>query len=190
MIKLNLDNLNYNFELGRKKADEERNSKNLPLFIRGKCCFLLFENEFLWENYKRKDLCLKIFMDPIQTNINNYYWGDAPNELKFREAIRIGKISKLQHSIEAQKICFKHDLAPEIIDLIIIEKANKEFPCLITKYEDKKEEVPLSKNEIQDLLFKIKTVLGKNFRMPHCKLISHKDFINKKLVDFQGFQRI
>lgn len=178
----NVDDFPYEFEKGRAFV---------PL-IRGKCCFIISEGEVFDRikqqmNLSDKD-CLKVFMDPmLDDKLENYYWGDAPSEKKFKEKVEIGYISKLVEATEAQNICAKKNLAPEVFDIILFEKKQKLYPVQITEYLVGENS---SDKKIKEVEIKIHEELKKNgYLFSHGKLRSHKDYIDNKLIDFQGCRK-
>lgn len=174
--------IEYAFEEGRGKT---------PVNDRGKTCFV-YRGELLdevSEHFSRdtKQMCLKIFFDPLEGHIEDYYWGNAWRHYTLKRCEEIGRVSRLVQATTIQNWLWMKDLAPRVYAIVLIEKNGKKYPAQLTDYLDgpKYETV----EEVQAQLDVIEKELEK-FKVgyAHRELIGRNDFLGGKVIDLQGFR--
>jgi len=168
----NLDHIKYKFDEGRV---------NVPEHIRGKCCFILQEGlGEIRRDFGRPKAILKVFFTEGTKTWGDPDWGGYGLE-RNRE---IGRASLLDESTTIQNLCWMGGLAPRVYGLVEVEKNGKVFPAQVTEFIEG-EVGGVDKLAIID---KIEKYLFKfDVRSSHKEMVSQHDFINGKLIDFQGF---
>lgn len=173
------------------KFDENR--ANVPGHIRGKHCFLYEKGGVLEEAKKlfgreNENVALKIFFLPLEGEMKDYYWGRAWSIYSTGRTEEIGRISKLEGATFIQNLCWLEGLAPRVYALLLIERNGKKYPAqLVQKLEG---EIAPSPAWVRNQAEKVLTDYLKQFdcKVSHLKLLRKNDFIDGKLIDFQGFR--
>jgi len=158
---------------------------------RGKTCFV-YRGELLnevCEYFGRPSdgLCLKIFFDPLEGEIEAYDWGKKWRKYSRDRCEEIGRLSKLTEATTIQNWLWMKDLAPRVYAIVLIERNGKQYPAQLTEFErgSKYETV----QEVQDQLDVIEKELEK-FKVgcAHRELIGRNDFLGGKVIDLQGYR--
>ncbi len=166
---INLDHIKYQFDKGRA---------NVPSYSRGKCCFVL-DNDEVKERLGRDNVVLKIFFNNTDT------WGD-PNwrGLSLERNREIGRVSYLEEATKIQNLAWMGGFAPRVYGLIEVEKNGKRFPAQVVGFVEGKE----GGVDIPKELAKLEKYLNQfGVNICHKELLGQHDFIDGKLIDFQGF---
>lgn len=177
MLKIDGSVLEYDFN----------NRNTISPEIRGKTCFILKSGEIVdkaREYFGRPGAVLKIFLTPLIGDIEDYMWGTRWRIYSKERTEEIGRISKLVEASKIQNICSIANLAPRVYGILLIEKNGQEFPAQLVEeiggdFADNPTEL-LEKIEKHLTEMRILTC--------HKELPSSKDFIDGKLIDFQGFR--
>jgi len=168
----NLDHIKYKFDEGRVRVPEH---------IRGKCCFVLSEGiEEIRKDFGRPEAVLKVFFTE-----GTKTWGDPDWCGHGLERNReIGRASLLVEATAIQNLCWMGGFAPRVYGLIEVERNGKIFPAQVIEFIKgevggvDKEKVM---TEMDKFLFKF------DVRTSHNEMVGQHDFIDGKLIDFQGF---
>ena len=181
MIKLNGDHLQFDFE----------DRVTIP-YARGKQAFVLAGGRLLDEakqlfGREGMNLCLKIFIVPMEGEFENYDWG-RPWRHYIRDRCReIGYLSTLEEASLVQNILWLEGYAPRVYGHLLIEKGGKLYPAQLADYLEGSSD--RSQIWVHERRLMLEALLVKYGCLPcHKDLISSKDFIDDKLIDLQGFR--
>jgi len=168
----NLDHIKYKFDEGRGKVPPE---------IRGKCCFILTEGiDKIRKDFGRPKAVLKVFFTEETTTWGDPDWGGYGLD-RNRE---IGRVSTLREATIIQNLAWMNGHAPRIYGLVKVERNGKIYPAQVTEFIDGE----IGMRGVVKKLEEIETPLVKfGVRTCHNNLVSQRDFIDGKLIDFQGF---
>ena len=128
---------------------------------------------------------LKIFFPPLgDEKLEDYYWGTPWRHYTKDRTEEIGRISKLSEATTIQNLCWMEGLAPRVYGICLIKKGEHLYPAQLIEYiEGEPADDPQASIE----------VLERYLTLFHCRpchkeLAGHYDFIDGKLIDFQGFR--
>lgn len=179
-MKFDANNIEYNFDKGRK---------NVPAHIRGKQCFTYVGKlaDEIGKVYHRKNCALKIFFTPLEGKLEDYYWGTPWRKYPLKRTEEIGRISKLRDATICQNLCWLEGLAPRVYAIVELEKDGKIYPAQLMDYiEGDGAESASDVANKRDIIEKYLNKFG--FASCHKNLLGKHDFIDGKLIDFQGFR--
>jgi len=170
------------FEKGRGVVDPDN---------RGKTCFV-YRGELLKEVSEKfgrdsEGLCLKIFFNPLEGDIEDYYWGSPWRRYSLKRCEEIGRLSRLVQATTIQNWLWMKDLAPRVYAIVLIERDGKKYPAQLTEFlEGSKYK---TNEEVQNQLDVIEKELAKfKCKYAHRELINRNDFLGGKVIDLQGFR--
>lgn len=132
----------------------------------------------------KKNVCLKIFFNPIFENIEKYVWGRPFLSVGGDMTIPQKQYSYLLDTVKIQNICARYNLAPRIYEIIIINYRGERYPALLMDYIKPKE------TKDQPVIIEKIKELGRfyGFKSDYIDTGQPKNFIADKFVDFQGWE--
>lgn len=169
------------FRIDDNKIQFEKGRQEVPEHIRGKCCFITNQGiDEIRNFYGRPKAWLKIFFNEGFDTWGDPEWGGYGLD-RNRE---IGRVSYLKEATVIQNLCWMAGDAPRVYALLEVERDGKKYPAQLIEYlEPNKVKVDINK-QLDDM----EEYLGKfRVRMCHRELLGQHDFIDGKLIDFQGF---